>query len=231
MQIQLAGIVVIVGNYGSGKTEVAMNLAVERKRSGVDVRLADLDLVNPFFRSREARRTLNRLGIEVIAPPEEYLHADLPILSPMVAGLIRRPGQLALIDVGGDPVGARVLSTLADAFEGKAYHIVQVVNPLRPETHSVTGCLAMRRAIESAAGMRVTGWIGNANLIDETTVPDIVRGHEFMRQVSAASGLPLEFITAADALMPQVARERFSCPVLAIARQFVPPWKKPSAIP
>ncbi|MDZ7579414.1 MAG: hypothetical protein U5R30_01985 [Deltaproteobacteria bacterium] len=134
MEIQLEGVVAIVGNYGSGKTEIAINLAVDRKRSGVDVRIVDLDLVNLYFRSREARKVLTRIGIEVILPPEEYLHADLPILSPLVAGAIRRPGQLTLIDAGGDPVGARVLSTLADAFKGLSYQMLQVINPLRPET-------------------------------------------------------------------------------------------------
>ncbi|MGB5620278.1 MAG: cobalamin biosynthesis protein CbiA, partial [Desulfobacterales bacterium] len=143
---------------------------------------------------------------------------------------IRRPGQLALIDAGGDPAGARVLSALADAFNGHSYHMLQVVNPQRPETSSVAGCLHMKRKIEAAARMGVTGWIGNANLIDETTPQDILRGYEFMRQVSADSGLPLMFITAADRLLPQIAQERFGCPLLTIARQLVPPWKNAAAI-
>ncbi|MDZ7579413.1 MAG: hypothetical protein U5R30_01980 [Deltaproteobacteria bacterium] len=78
--------------------------------------------------------------------------------------------------------------------------------------------------------MAVTGWIGNANLIDETTPQDIYQGYEFVRQLSDASGLPLMFITAAAELLPQIAQERFACPVLAIARQLVPPWKNASAM-
>ncbi|MBW2320130.1 MAG: hypothetical protein JRF31_04615 [Deltaproteobacteria bacterium] len=74
----IKGIVIIVGNFGSGKTEVAVNLAVNRKRSGIDVRIADLDLVNPYFRTREAREPLAELGIDVVLPPEKYLQADLP---------------------------------------------------------------------------------------------------------------------------------------------------------
>ena len=74
------------------------------------------------------------------------------------------------------------------------------------------------------------GWIGNANLIDETTPQDILRGYEFMRQVSADSGLPLMFITAADRLLPQIAQERFGCPLLTITRQLVPPWENAAAI-
>ena len=91
---QIKGIVIIVGNYGSGKTEVSINLAVNQKRAGVDVKIADLDLVNPYFRTREARKPLLKLGIEVVVPEEKYLQADLPILSPVVAGLIRQPGDL-----------------------------------------------------------------------------------------------------------------------------------------
>jgi len=80
LALDLEGIIVIVGNYGSGKTEVAVNLAIHRRRAGCEVRVADLDLVNPYFRTREARRPLADLGIEVVLPPERYLHADLPIL-------------------------------------------------------------------------------------------------------------------------------------------------------
>ncbi|MGA9179099.1 MAG: cobalamin biosynthesis protein CbiA, partial [Desulfobacterales bacterium] len=88
---QVTGIVIIVGNYGSGKTEVSINLAVHQRRAGVDVKIADLDLVNPYFRTREARKPLLKMGIEVVVPEEKYLQADLPILSPAVAGLIRHP--------------------------------------------------------------------------------------------------------------------------------------------
>ena len=102
MEIDLQGIVVIVGNYGSGKTEVSINLAVNKKRAGVDVKIADLDLVNPYFRTREARHQLSMLGIDMALPPEEYLQADLPILSPVVAGLIKNPVELTIIDDGGD---------------------------------------------------------------------------------------------------------------------------------
>ena len=226
MQIQLRGIVVIVGNYGSGKTEVAINLAVHHKRAGMSVRIADLDLVNPYFRTREARKQLSDVDIEVILPPEEFLVADLPILTPLIAGMIRNPGELDLIDAGGDPVGARVLSTLADAFEHRPYQMLQVVNPMRPKTDTVEGCLALRREIELAARLSVTGWIGNAHLIDDTRPDDIIRGYEFVRKLSGESGLPVTCVTAAADLLPQIPSSRFACPVLPIDRQLVPPWKK-----
>jgi hypothetical protein len=223
---QIKGIVVIVGNFGSGKTEVSINLAVSQKRAGVDVTIADLDLVNPYFRTREARKPLSELGIEVVLPDEKYLQADLPILSPAVAGLIRRPSDLTLIDVGGNDVGATVLAALADSFRKKQVHMLQVVNPLRPFTNTIESCLKIRNDIERASKMAINGFIGNANLIDETSVDDIYNGYDFMKALSIEGRLPLEFITASVKLLPELDMGRFSCPVLSIERQLVPPWKK-----
>jgi len=223
---QLKGVVVIVGNYGSGKTEVSINLAVNRKRAGIDVLIADLDLVNPYFRTREARKSLSKLGIDVVVPPEKYLQADLPILSPVIAGLIRQPSKLTLIDAGGNGVGATVLATLADSLQSKDVHMFQVVNPYRPFTDTVSGCLKMRDEIEKASKITINGIIGNANLIDETKAEDIYKGYDFVKAMSKESRLPLEFITATAELLPEIDVKRFSCPVLLIERQLVPPWKK-----
>ncbi len=226
MEIQLSGIVIIVGNYGSGKTEVAINLAIYHRRAGLDVRMADLDLVNPYFRMREAKQVLTGLEIDVILPPAEYLQADLPILSPMVSGLIRGGSQLTLLDVGGDDAGATVLAALGDAFKDRSYRMLQVVNPLRPFTSTVQGCLQMRRRIETAAKLSINGLIGNANLMDETTVDDIGQGYDFLVALAAQSKLPLELITAPGELIHCLDIERFNCPVLPIERRLVLPWMK-----
>jgi hypothetical protein len=227
MKINLEGIVIIVGNYGSGKTEVSINLAVNRRREGIEVRVADLDLVNPYFRTREARKALSELGIEVVLPPEKYMHADLPILSPAIGGMIRKPSQLTLLDAGGDDVGATVLAALSDILKEKKVRMLQVINPFRPFTDTVQGCAKIRKEIETASKIAVHGIVGNANLIDETAVADIYTGYDFVRRVSDESGLPLEFITVSSDLLPQIDISAFSCPVLPIERQLVPPWKKP----
>jgi hypothetical protein len=264
MEINVGEIVVIVGSYGSGKTEVSINLAVNRKRAGLDVRIADLDLVNPYFRTREARGPLSEIGIEVILPPEEYLQADLPILSPAIAGmsapasrrdlrgasplsgaahsrseggavqanvpflpLFRQSGQMTLLDAGGDKVGATVLAALADSLRDQSVRMLQVVNPFRPFSDTVGGCLKARDEIENASKMAVSGIIGNANLIDDTTVEDIYGGYDFVKMLCTESGLPLEFITVAAEQLPKIDTKWFSCPVLPIERQLVPPWKRP----
>lgn len=224
MGINLDGIIVIVGNYGSGKTEVAINLAADRKRAGYEVSVVDLDLVNPYFRTREARHALSGMGIDIILPPEQYMQADLPILSPMVAGVIRNPRQVTIIDVGGDHVGATVLSALYDLFKEQKYHMLQVVNPMRPYTDSVEGCMRIKAEIEAASRMTINGLIGNANLIEETSAEQISDGYDFVLQVAEHAGLPLKFITANRQLLDRIDRKRLVCPVLAIERQLVPPW-------
>lgn len=228
-EIDLAGIVIIVGNYGSGKTEIAINLAVIRKRGGLAVRIADLDLVNPYFRTREAKDTLEAMGIDVVLPPEEYLQADLPILSPLVAGMIRNPAQLTLLDVGGNDVGARVLAALKEAFQDRPVRMLQVINPMRPGTSTKEGCWDIQKGIEETAGMAVTGYIGNANLIDETSPEDITSGYTFVKALGEERGLPLEFITVPREILKHIDPSSFDCPILVIDRQLVPPWKKVQA--
>jgi MinD-like ATPase involved in chromosome partitioning or flagellar assembly len=224
--INLEGIVVIVGNYGSGKTEVSINLAVNKKQEGIEVRVADLDLVNPYFRTREARKPLRELGIEVVLPPENYLQADLPILNPAIAGMIRRPGRLMIIDVGGDDAGATVLASLADAFKDNPYYMLQIVNPMRPFTDTLAGCMKIRKEIQAASKMTINGLVANPNLIDETRPQDISKGYEFVQKYSKESGLRLHFIAITANLLNTVDTNQFECPILPIQRQLVPPWKK-----
>lgn len=226
-QLELSGIVVVVGNYGSGKTEVAINLAVDQKARGIAVRMADLDLVNPYFRSREARQSLYELGIPMVLPPQHLLQADLPILTPQVAGLIRQAEGLAILDVGGDNVGATVLSALADAFTQAAQpvRVLQVVNPFRPNTQAVDQCLRMRAAIEAAARLPVAGWIGNAHMLAETTVAHILEGYALMTALARESRLPLLCMAVAEHLLARLASEAVACPILTIRRQLVPPWE------
>ncbi|MBT8340279.1 MAG: cobalamin biosynthesis protein CbiA [Desulfatitalea sp.] len=228
----LRGLVLIVGNYGSGKTEVAISLAVHQHHSGVRVQLADLDLVNPYFRTREARHALAQVGIDIVLPPRGWLQADLPILVPQVAGLIRQPNGLAILDVGGDGVGATVLAALADAFRHTPAPIqmLQVINAYRPNTDTVARCLAMRDMIEAASGLKVTGWVGNSHMMDETTVAHVRHGHALMLSLAEASGLPLACMAVSEDLLPQIGPLAITCPVLPLRRQLVPPWAERSPL-
>ncbi|MGD9732516.1 MAG: cobalamin biosynthesis protein CbiA [Desulfamplus sp.] len=225
-EISLDGIVIICGNYGSGKTETAVNLAFNRKKAGLDVAIADLDLVNPYFRTREARDALTECGINVVLPDAKYMQADLPILTRGVAGIIRNPPDIVILDAGGDDVGVTVLAALGDAFAGRKINMIQVVNPFRPFTDSVKGCLKIMEEIEYTSKLKITGLVSNSNLMELTSSDDIYRGYEFIQDVSLQSGRKVEFITIDVNLLPMVELQRFKTPVLPIERRLLPPWKR-----
>jgi MinD-like ATPase involved in chromosome partitioning or flagellar assembly len=226
LDIDIKGIVIICGNYGSGKTETAINLAVKRKMEGIQVKIADLDLVNPYFRTREVKGLLEDMGIEVVLPDNKYMHADLPILTPAVAGIIRQPSELTILDAGGDDAGVTVLAALADHLSKKEVHMMQVINPFRPFTENVEGCIKIQEEIEKSSKLKVTGIVSNANLMDETTIEHIYKGYKLLKDVSKATGIEMKFITAGSHLISQLELNDFSCPVLEIDRKLKFPWKQ-----
>ncbi|MBW1650843.1 MAG: cobalamin biosynthesis protein CbiA [Deltaproteobacteria bacterium] len=225
-KINLKGIVIIVGNYGSGKTEVTLNLAAYAKKNGVDVSVADLDLVNPYFRTREAVKFLSNLGINSILPEDKYLKADLPILTPKVAGILRNPSELTILDAGGDDAGATVLGALTDHLSGKKITMLQVVNNYRPFTGDIKGCLKIGKQIEKTSRLKITGIIGNSNLMDQTEIKDIYKGYEFAKSLADESGLTLEFITSPAKFLPKLEKRNFLCPILPIKRELNFPWQR-----
>jgi hypothetical protein len=226
LNLDIKGIVIICGNYGSGKTETAVNLAVKRRQDGLEVNIADLDLVNPYFRAREARSFLEGMDISLILPDKQYMHADLPILVPAVAGVIKQPSELTILDAGGDNVGVTVLAALENHLTGRQIHMLQVINPFRPFTENVEGCIRIKEEIEKSSKLKVTGLVGNANLINETVSNHIYKGYDFLKEVSEETGLKLEFITASSDLISRLNPNYFSCPVLEIKRKMLPPWKR-----
>lgn len=222
----ITGIVVIAGNYGSGKTETAVNLAVAARKTGMDVSIADLDLVNPYFRTREARIPLEALGIKVTLPDLKYMHADLPILAPAVAGMIRQPRDLTILDAGGDDAGVTVLAALKDALKEKEVQMFQVINAFRPFTETCQGCLKIKAEIEASAKLNVTGLVSNTHLMDETCVDHIYKGTDLVRDVSEKTGIDVKFITASSGMITELDPSRVPFPVLEINRELLPPWKR-----
>jgi SRP54-type protein, GTPase domain len=226
LDIDVKGIVVIAGNYGSGKTEIAVNLALLKKKEGLNVSIADLDLVNPYFRTRGALNPLEQSGVKVVLPDKKYHNADLPILSPAVANMIKSTYDLAILDAGGDDVGVTVLAALRESLSTKKVNMIQVVNPNRPFTQDIEGCIRIKEEIEKSSQLNITGIAGNANLIDETTPEIIYSGYEMLQELSQKTGLKIEFITAANDILPQLDLNKFDCPILPIHRGLVPPWIK-----
>lgn len=217
-------VVVITGNYGSGKTEVAVNWALWLRRAGYQVTIADLDVVNPYFRCREAAALMESVGIRVLAPRGEMHHAELPIIMPEIGGAIEHAAGITILDVGGDDDGARVLASLSGFFG--EYDMLQVVNQRRPFTDTVGGCLKIQREIQGSSRLRVTGLISNAHLMDETDAAVITQGAEFAREVGRAGDQPLRFVTIERRLLDQVDIDRLESDVLVLDRLMLPPWRR-----
>jgi hypothetical protein len=168
---------------------------------------------------------LEALGIHVVLPDRQYMHADLPILSPRVAGAIIQPGDLTILDAGGDDVGVTVLSALKDSLSIRKVQMLQVINPHRPFTGTVEGCIRIKNEIELSSKLNVTGLVSNANLMDETTLQTIQEGYRMIMDLSGTTGIPAAFITVPAALMHELDLSAFDCPVLPIYRKLIPPWK------
>lgn len=219
-------VVLFTGNFGSGKTEVAVNFALNRLGLGCPVQIADLDVVNPYFRTREVCEILSGFGIDVVVPEHSLLMADLPVVVPQIRGIIDRPKGISILDVGGDDVGATVLGSLRDSILRADHDMLLVVNQMRPFTDSVKGCLKIAREIEAAARLKLTGVVGNSHLMDETTPSIIEEGARFAHEVAEELKVPVRFVTSEERLIPDLDIGRLGCPLLPLTRQMLPPWRR-----
>ena len=223
---------IFVGNFGSGKTEVAANFVKHLALSGIkNLSIVDLDIVNPYFRSREARVDLEKAGVEVIAPGGDEFYAESAIISPKIKSNIQSGITPMILDVGGDDMGARILSSFHDAFKNIKYELLMVLNVNRPFTGDPAGCIKIIREIESASRLKVTGLVSNSHLIDETTLEIIEKGIELVSEVSAQTGIPVKFITVDKRLADSVKGKGFSWPVLYIERLMLKPWEHKMQLP
>lgn len=220
---ELRRINIFVGNLGSGKTEVAINVALslagQRK-----VSLVDLDIVNPYFRTRLARQRLERLGLEVICPPPEMVQADIPVLVPGILGVLTKGDHWGVFDVGGDDVGATVLGCYREYLLPGEHTVFFVVNPYRPYTRTVQDILRMVDAVERASRVQVSCLVNNANLGPATDAPAVREGQRVVAAAAGVLGLPVAFAAARADLAPAVA-EGSDVPVLPLTLYMRPPWE------
>ncbi|HUU03789.1 MAG TPA: cobalamin biosynthesis protein CbiA [Myxococcota bacterium] len=220
--------IMVVGNYGSGKTEVAVNLALALAAEGLKLDIADLDVVNPYFRCREAREIMERHGIRVVGPPPGQTWADLPIVVPEIKGMLAPPkGRMSIFDVGGDDVGARLVSSLVPALGDNPYELWQVINARRPFTETVDGCLDMLDKIEAASRLRVTGLIANTHLMNETTPEIILEGYRLASKVAKQAAIPIVCVTAMGEMADAPELATVKEPLFRLARRMLPPWIRP----
>ncbi len=217
----------VVGSYGSGKTEISVNLAVATRMRGCRVSVADLDIVNPYFRCREAQVLMREHGVRVVIPPGAQQFADLPIVVPEIKGMLEpQEGVFSIFDVGGDEVGARLLSSFSEPLKGRPYRLLQVINSRRPFTSTLEGCIRMKEGLEESSRLKVGGFIVNSHLITDTTIEVVLEGFELAQKLSEETGVPIEFVTAMGELAQAPELAALPAPILPLRRVMLPPWLK-----
>ena len=198
-------VLLLCGHYGSGKTNIAVNLAQAIKREYPTVTLADLDIVNPYFRSKDSASELEEAGIRLICSNFANSNVDVPALPPDLYALTDDRRMRAIIDVGGDDRGALVLGRLAPSIlEENDYEMLMVINCYRPLTRDAISTLEVMREIEAAGGIRFTALINNSNLGVETTADDILASVRYANEVAEISGLPIVMTTADERLQDEL---------------------------
>lgn len=198
---------IIIGHYGSGKTEFAVNYALKLAETGKKVAIADLDIVNVYFRSREKKELFESKGITVISSSIDAPALDLPAVAAQIVTPLQDTSYEFVMDIGGDPVGARVLGAYKDYLVDGKYDMFCVINANRPETNTPEKAIAYLKNIEYVARARVTGLINNTHLLKETTVEEVLRGQALVESVSAELNIPIKYVAALEDVAVQLPQE------------------------
>ena len=186
------------GHYGSGKTNIAVNYALLLAKEGKDVVIADLDIVNPYFRTKDSAEVLEKAGVKLISPQFANTNVDLPALPAEAYRLVQDKSIYGIMDIGGDDRGAYALGRYVPALkEENNYRMIFVANASRPLTRTPEEALEVMREIEEACGLQFTDIINNTNLASETTPETVLNSQDYMEKLSALSGLPI-FATSAE---------------------------------
>lgn len=188
---EIPRLTVLVGHFGSGKSEIALNLAMALAQRGKRFSLADLDVVDPYFRSRECRDLLERRGGRLIASSQACLDADVPSMPPEVMTLFDDPERFGVLDVGGDASGARVLARYSRRLKECQARMLCVLNANRPMTNTAEKAISYIQSIEAASRLKVDGLINNTHLCELTDFSDVRGGAQMAEEVSRRTGLPV----------------------------------------
>ena len=197
--------IVVMGNYGSGKTEFCVNLAMKMKDECDKLALIDLDIANPYFRSRERQKMLEDAGVAVIF--NEYgfdIAEDLPAITAKVRAPLENPEFTTIVDVGGNDSGARIMNQFHKYFEPEETERYLVINANRFETDTFEGAMFHLEQIRNEIQLPINGIINNTHMLAETKAADIIKGHELCRQVSEATGIPIVWDTCGEKFIAEV---------------------------
>lgn len=211
----------VTGHYGTGKTEFSVNLALALAAEGARTALADLDIVNPYFRSREQRCLLEAAGVRLIAAAQALADADVPALPAELHALLEDRTVRGVLDIGGDPSGARVLARYRARILKEDYQLLYVVNARRPEVRTAERSVEYLRGIEAVTGLRCTGLVNNTHLCGETAPEDVREGAALAEEASRLAGVPVVCHTAEARFQDQLR----DLPLFPIEIKMKKPWE------
>ncbi len=223
--IDRSRLTIIGGHYGSGKTEVAVNLALRLADMGYSTAIADLDVVNPYFRSRERAEEFERNGIRLIATSQACVDADLPVMPAELNALLQSDTVMSVLDIGGDAAGARVLARYAPQILCQDYQFLFVLNANRPQTATAEQAMDYMEGIQAVTGLHVTGIIHNTHLCGAPCEEDILYGAKTAESLSALSGLPVLCHVMEESTAGNL-RGMLKEPVFPISIYMKKPWEE-----
>lgn len=198
-------ITLFAGHYGSGKTNLAVNYALMLKKTHPKVAIADLDIVNPYFRTKDSEALLQERGIQLISSAYANTNVDVPAMTPEANRVFDDPELWSVIDVGGDDRGAYALGRYARRLSGEtSREVLLVVNKYRPLTSDSDDAVSIMREIEEAGHTPFTGIVNNSNLGPETTPQTVLDSLEYARRISRETGLPICFTSVKEELVPRL---------------------------
>ena len=204
------------GHYGSGKTNIAVNYAFKLAGEGKQVCIADLDIVNPYFRTKDSEEELSAAGIRLVSPKFANSNVDLPALPAESYSLVQDKSTYGIMDIGGDDRGAYALGRYASAIKAENnYRMAFVVNCYRPLTSTVEDTVEIMKEIEAACGLKFTCIVNNSNLGEETTEETLFDSLDFVERLCKATDLELWMHTA----VPEVAEKLSELPIMPMKLQ------------
>lgn len=213
---------ILVGHFGSGKTEIAVNCAFKLAAAGQPVSLVDLDVIKPYFRSRSARSLLEKAGVDLVAPSGDNYYADLPIIVPRVRSLCKDVSRRIIIDAGGDDTGARVLGSLSDVLDGDEADFFLVLNFRRPLTPDVESAVAMANEIQARARLQINGVVSNTHVMDLSTPAVVREGFALAVQVAARLGTKVVAVCVPVELLSEFGKDEFGVEIFPVDRVIRP---------
>lgn len=218
---------IFTGHFGSGKTEVAVNYALKLAEADYKTAIVDFDIVNPYFRTADAKEELEKKNIWVILPMYANTNVDVPAIPPEIYSLFQKKEYKAVLDVGGDDLGAKAVSRFKEEILSDDYEMFFVINTRRGMTDTPEKIIEMIALIEDSANIKVTRLINNSNLLEETTPEIILEGNRIISQVSEKLGIPLSITAGLEEVINCLESSRLSgSELLPLRKQIHLPWNR-----